>query len=102
VPVDPETYRRYLLAEKKAKDLGLSLIEALDHAQLLLTQKRRHNIAVQSVEELSRRLDRQSPNKLLSHFYHRADGTAAEMFDAVKQWVDLVLHHQANNTLDEL
>jgi DNA-binding Xre family transcriptional regulator len=100
--VDPETYRRYLLVEKKARDLGLSAIEALDHAQLLLTAKRRHNLEVQALQELCRRLDRQSPNKLLSHFYGRTEGTAGEMFEAMKLWIEAVVRNQANGTLEEL
>lgn len=100
--IDPETYQRYLLAEKKARDLGLALTEVLDHSQLLLTKQRRHNIEVTVLEDLARRLSRQSPNKLLSHYYGRADGTAAEMFDAMRQWVDAVCRNFANETLEEL
>lgn len=100
--IDPETYQRFLLAEKKARDLGLSLTEVLDHSGLLLTKLRRHNIEVTAVEDLARRLSRQSPNKLLSHYYGRGEGTAAEMFDAMRQWVDAVCRHLANNTLEEL
>ena len=102
MPIDPETYRRYLLAEKRAKDLGMTVMEVLDHAQLLLTQKRRHNLQVQALEDLLRRLDRQNPNKLMAHNINRADGSAAEMFEAVKAWIEIVLRHQANGTLEEL
>ncbi len=102
MPIDPETYRRYLLAEKRAKDLGMSVMEVLDHAQLLLTEKRRHNLQVQALEDLLRRLDRQTPNKLMAHYVNRVDGSAAEMFEAVKVWIEIVLRHQANGTLEEL
>ena len=102
MPVDPETYRRFLLAEQRAKDLGMALPEVLDRAQLLLTQARRHAIEVGIMEDLYRRFDRQSPNKLLSHYLNRADGTANEMFEATKVWLEIVLRHQANNTLEEL
>lgn len=102
MPVDPETYRRFLLAEKRAKDLGMSLMEVLDRAQLLLTDKQRHSIQVTAVEDVYRRLDRQSPNKLMSHYLNRADGTAAEMFEATKLWFEIVLRHHANGTLEEL
>lgn len=100
--VDPQTYSRYLIAEKRARDLGMSLMEVLDIAQLLLTQKRRHNIEVQVLEELWRRLSRQSPNKLMAYKYNRTDGTAAEMFDAMVEWVELVVRNRANNTLEDL
>ncbi len=100
--VDPETYRRFLLAERRAKDLGLSFLEVLDRGQLLLTQGRRHGIEVGALEDLYRRFDRQSPNKLMSHYLNRADGTAAEMFEATKLWFEIVLRHHANGTLEEL
>jgi hypothetical protein len=100
--VDPETYRRFLLAEKRARDLGLSLLEVLDRSQLLLTQSRRHGIEVGALEDLYRRLDRQSPNKLMSHYINRADGTATEMFEAIKVWFEIVVRHHANGTLEEL
>lgn len=102
MPVDPETYRRYLLAEQRAKDLGMALPEVLDRAQLLLTQSRRHGIEVGALEDLYRRFDRQSPNKLLAYYVNRADGTATEMFEATKVWFEIVLRHQANGTLEEL
>jgi HAMP domain-containing protein len=100
--VDPETYSRFLVADKKARDLGLALIEVLDHAQLLLTAKRRHNIEVSTLEDLARRLSRQSPNKLMTHYLGRVEGTSAEMFEATRQWVDAVCRNMANGTLEEL
>jgi hypothetical protein len=100
--VDPETYRRFLLAQDRAKVLGLSLLEVLDRSQLLLTQSRRHGIEVSALEDLYRRLDRQSPNKLMSHYVNRVDGTANEMFEAIKIWFEIVLRHHANGTLEEL
>lgn len=102
MPVDLETYERFLLAEKRAKELGLSVIEVLDRAQLLLTQQRRHHLQVQAVEDVTRRLDRQSPNKLMAHYYNRVDGTPAEMFSAMQQWFDAVVRNYANKTLEDL
>jgi len=101
--VDLETYQRYLLAEKKAKDLGLSLVEVLDRAQLLLTADRRHNLSVQAVEDVCRRLDRQSPNKLMAYFNGgRTEGTSAEMFEATKKWLEIVVQNLAKKTLEDL
>ena len=100
--VDPETYRRYLLAEKRARDLGLSLTEVLDRSQLLLTAQRRHNIEVSILEQIWRRLDRQAPNKLMSHYINRPEGSSAEMFEAVKLWFEVVIRHLAEGTLEEL
>jgi hypothetical protein len=102
VPVDPETYKRFLQAERRAKELGLPLIEVLDRAELLLTPQRRHLLQVQATEDVTRRLDRQSPNKLMAHYYQRVDGTPAEMFAAMQQWFDAVVRNFANKTLEEL
>lgn len=100
--IDPETYRRYLIAEKMAKDLGLPLSEVLDRARLLMTKQRQLLIETRILEDVWRRLDRQSPNKLMSHFIGRADGTASEMLDAVKAWFEVVLKHLAEGRLEDL
>ncbi len=102
MPVDPLTYERFLLAEKRAKELGLSLIEVLDRADLLLTQQRRHLLQVEVLEDLARRMSRQSANKLMAYYYQRVDGTPAEMFAAAQQWVDVVVRNFADKTLEEL
>lgn len=102
MPVDPETYANFLKAQRRASEHGFSLIEVLDYNQLLLTEKRRHDLQVQANEDLWRRLDRQNPNKLMSYFYNRTDGTAYEMFEAIKQWLALVINNQADNTLEDL
>lgn len=102
MPVDLATYERFLLAEKKAKELGLSVIEVLDRAQLLLTQERRHYLQVQAVEDVVRRLDRQSPNKLMAHYHQRVDGTPAEMFEALKLWFEAVVRNFADKKLEDL
>lgn len=102
MPVDPETYGRFLQAEERARRLGLSLMEVLDRNQLLVTQKLRHDTEVKANEQLLQRLARQSPNKLLSYYYGRSDGSAQEMFEAVKQWLELVVSRQADKTLEDL
>lgn len=91
-----------MLAERRAKELGMPFIEVLDRAELLLTQRRRHLLQVQAVEDLTRRLDRQSANKLMAYFYQRIDGTPAEMFAALQLWFDAVVRNFANQTLEEL
>lgn len=80
----------------------MSLMEVLDRAQLLLTASRRHNLQVEALEDLYRRLDRQSPNKLLAYSYNRDNGTAGEMFEAMKTWILLVVTKFADKTLEEL
>lgn len=102
MPVDPETFEFYEKAFNLAKRRGLTLVETLDRADLLVTEARRHEIKVQGVEDMFRRLDRQSPNKLMSHYYGRVDGTPAEMFEAVKLWLEAVVRNLANKTLEDL
>lgn len=102
MPVDPQTYERFILAEQRAKQLGMPLMEVLDRAQLLLTEHRRHRLQTEALDDLLRRFDRQSPNKLLAHVYSRGDGTAGEMFEAMKIWLELVVSKFANKTLEEL
>lgn len=100
--VDPVTYGKFLEAEEQAKQLGLSLVEMLDRRRLLLTPKREHDIAVKALEEMLRRLNFQSPNKLMAFFNGRVDGTPMDMFRAVQEWLDTMVRAQANGTLEEL
>lgn len=80
----------------------MPLIEVLDRAELLLTPNRRHLLQVQATEDVTRRLDRQSPNKLMAYYYQRVDGTPAEMFFALQQWFDVIVRNFADETLEEL
>lgn len=102
MPVDKATYDRFLQAERRAKELGLPLIEVLDRAELLLTPQRAHQLQVRAAEDVTRRLERQSPNKLMAHYYQRVDGTPSEMFYAMQQWFETVVRNFANKTLEEL
>lgn len=102
MPVDPKTFDRYDTALGIAKRHGYSPVEVMDELELLLTEHRRHEIRVKAVEDMLRRLERQAPNKLLSHYYGRADGTAAEMFEATKLWLDAVVRNLADKTLEDL
>jgi hypothetical protein len=38
----------------------------------------------------------------MAHYVQRADGTAAEMFEAAKIWFDAVVRSLANGTLEDL
>lgn len=100
--VDPRTEAQFRKAVERARSHGLALMEVLDRNDLLLTDKRRHDIQVQANEELYRRLERQSPNKLMNFVHQRTDGTAYEMFEAMKQWLMLVINNQAEGTLEDL
>lgn len=100
MPVDQRTFEHYELAVKRAKELGLPLVEVLDRGGLLLTAKRRHDLQVEAIEDVVRRLDLQSPNKLMARWYQRIDGTPAEMFQALQQWFEAVVRNFANKTLE--
>ena len=102
MPIDPDTYFKYEQAHERAKELGLAASEVLDRSGVLLTVKRRHDIEVQTMEDVSRRLRRQSAAKLMSFYYGRNEGTAAEMFEAIQQWLDLVCVNKAEGTLGDL
>lgn len=100
--IDPITYGKFVESEQQARQLGMSLVEVLDRRRLLVTRKREHDIAITALEELLRRLSRQSPNKLMAYYYNRVDGTAMEMFQALQQWIETVVRNQADRTLEEL
>lgn len=100
--IDPSTYKRFLEAEQQSCLWGLSLIEALDRRRLLVTEKREHDIGVTALEDMLRRLDRQSPNKLMAYYWGRVDGTPMEMFQAVQMWLEAVIRNQANSTIGDL
>jgi hypothetical protein len=68
----------------------------------LLTAKRKHDLEVTAMLEIDRRLDHQSPNRLMSYFYGRPEGTAGEMFVSLQQWVETVVRNKINGTLEDL
>ncbi len=100
--VDTNTFERFEFAGKRAVKLGFPLVEVLDRHELLLTPKRRHEIEVRAVEDLFRRLDRQTAAKILGYVYQREHGTPSEMFEAVKTWMEIVVRNWANGTMEDL
>lgn len=100
--LDEETFDRFMETVAMAQRNGLALPETLDEHHLLLTPRQRQDITMEALGNLVRRLDRQTPNKLMSFFYGRTEGTATEMFNAMKMWVDTVVRNQANGTLEDL
>lgn len=102
MPIDTDTYTRFLDAERSAKEKGLALVEALDYRRLLLTAKRQRDIEVGSLEDALRRLERQSPNRLMSFYFNRVDGTSAEMLEAVKWWLEALCRNRSEGTLEDL
>lgn len=100
--IDPLTYGKFIEAEIQAKTMGMPLMEVLDRRRLLITEKWVHDIKVETLEDLLRRLERQSPNKIMAFYYGRTDGTSMEMFLAVQMWLEAVVRNQADSTLGEL
>lgn len=100
--VDPSTYEKFIQAEQRAKDLGLSLIEVLDRAGVLLTSKRKHDIEIEVIRDLERRLEVQAPHKLMSFYCGKPTGTSAEMFSAVQQWVETIAQARVSGTLEDM
>lgn len=100
--IDQATFDRYLDAASLAKRNGYFLAEVLDSRNLLLTPQRELEIQLKVTDDLIRRLERQSVNKLMSYYFGRTDGTAAELFYALQQWFDTVRQHMADRTLGEL
>jgi hypothetical protein len=102
MPVDPNTFDKYVQAQERARDLGLAPIEVLDRAGVLLTKKRRHDLEVGVMWDLLERLNRQDAGKLMRYYYDRNEGTAAEMFQGILQWVRTVCESKAEGTLGDL
>lgn len=100
--LDTETFKQYEEIVAWCKVAGMSVPEALDRKELLLTPRRHHNITVKALEDMYRRLDRQSPNRIMAHAYGRADGTPAEMFEAMKIWFEAVIRNQSNGTISDI
>ena len=100
--IDVNTYTRFVEAEIAAKERGLSLVEALDYRRLLLTAKLERDIAVNALEDALRRLELQSPNRLMSYYFGRVDGTSAEMLEAVKMWLETVCRNRGEGKLEGL
>lgn len=100
--IDPNTFDRFNDAVQTAQRMGAHLSEVLDARQLLLTETRRHRLQLEVLEDLLRRFERQSPNKLMSFYMQRPDGTSAEMFAAVQSWLEAVVRHASNKTLEDL
>jgi hypothetical protein len=100
--IDPHTFERFQVAQDLARHQGLALPEVLDDKRLLLTRSREHDIQVRTLEDLLRRLDRQSPNKIMAYHHGRIDGTPAEMFAAMRSWLETVSRNLANKTLEDV
>lgn len=100
--IDQETFNRYQAAATEAQRQGRALVEVLEAKRLLLTPAVDHAIQVRVLEDMLRRLDRQTANKLMSYYHGRVDGTPAEMLFAVKQWLEAVVRNLANKTLIDL
>jgi hypothetical protein len=102
VVIDASTFEKFQDACTTAQRTGFNLAEVLDGRGLLLTEKRKHDIEMRVLDDLVRRLSVQAPNKLLSWYQGRAEGTAAEMFAALQSWVETVVRNVEKGTLEDL
>lgn len=100
--IDQDTFERFENARQQAREQGVPLIEALDHRSLLWTAQRERNVRLSVLEDLLRRMELQSPNRLMSFYLDRTTGSASEMFEAIKLWVETVYGHIAKGTLEDL
>lgn len=101
-PIDPDTYARYHEVIDRAQELGMSPIELLDRRELLLTAARRRKIQTELMEDLVRRFELQTPNKLLMFHLGHPAGTASEMKDAVEEWLITVARNVEQGTLGDI
>ena len=100
--IDARTFERFEATRQDAREQGVPLVEALDHRALLWTEQRERNVKVGVLDDLLRRLELQSPNKLLMFYVSRSDGSASEMLEAVKQWIETVSRRIGEGTLEDL
>lgn len=100
--IDESTFEKFEAARETAQRTGYSLAEVLDARDLLLTPKRRMTLESRVLEDLLRRLERQSPGKIMAWHRQRPEGTSAEMFAAMLEWVEAVVRAHAKGTLEDL
>jgi hypothetical protein len=100
--IDPQTYNSYLTAEATAKVQGRSLVEVLDYRRLLLTQEREHQIRVDVLTAMYKRLEQKSIGDLLRVFAPDAahDVTPARTFEVFKQWLETFITAVQTKTLE--
>lgn len=102
MPLDRETYERFQKFDTYARRKGLSLAEVLHDAEMLLTSRRRRQLEVEALENALRRLRVQNPNKLMSFAFQRVEGSSADMLEAVGVWLEVLIRHWADGTLEDL
>lgn len=101
MPIDPMTYQRYEAAAARAQTMGRALAEVLDYDQLLLTEQQRHNLRVQALEDLYRRLERRSISEIMQFYLNRPTGTPEDAYRALLEWLETVIRKTADKTLEE-
>lgn len=100
--IDPQTYNSYRVAEVSAKVQGRALVEVLDNRRLLLTQDREHQIRVDVLTAMYKRLDQKSIGDLLRVFAPDAahDTTPARTFEVFKRWLETFITAVETKTLE--
>lgn len=103
MPIDPHTYQQYRVAELHAQTRGKSLPEVLDDRRLLLTQEREHQIRVDVLEAMQKRLEQKTIGDLMRVFsaeYLIYGASPDQVYKLVLQWVDTFVVAVKTKTLE--
>lgn len=103
MPIDPQTYQQFQVAVLHARTQGKSLPEVLDDRRLLLSQDREHQIRVDVLEAMQKRLEQKTIGDLMRVFNadHLIYGaTPDQVYKLVLQWVDTFVAAVKTKTLE--
>lgn len=101
--IDPQTYERYRVADLHARTQGKALPEVLDDRRLLLTQDREHQIRVDVMEAMQKRLEQKTIGDLMRVFnadYLMHGASPDQVYKLVLQWVDTFVAAVKTKTLE--
>jgi hypothetical protein len=88
-PVDGPTFRDATRAVIRARDEGLDVVEELNRSGLLLTPAQSKTLRLQAMRLIRDELDVWAPHEMLRvAFRPNHPATPADMYEAVKVWVD--------------
>lgn len=103
MPIDPATYQRYQVAHLHARTQGKSLPEVLDDRRLLLTQYWEHQIKVDVLEDMLKRLEQKTIGDLMRVFnadYLNYGATPDQVYKLVLQWMNTFVVAVKTKTLE--
>ncbi len=97
--LDKQYLAKYQEAAQIAQRTGRDLLETLDQLGLLATDKRLHDVKVDTLTDTYKRMEEQGATRILHHFSGRQDGTPDSMFRATLDWLELVVKSTADKKL---